>query len=366
MSFRARQPGRPCCDDDCRIDIAGWNQVAGTWAITGDNLETANSNALAVTSNEHPEAKSTHYLSAIINGENAGDIFRFVVAYSDANNYLYGEVETDTTEGTFRLFQVTGGSHFQLGLDSSHPSLKVGDDLTIRVCFRDDGLLTIQKYSRTLSTIQTRYMAFVEGTVTGKRVGFATGALHASSTAAFTSIQWQIHKEEEGYYTEGNDCPECREIATCNNCKDNIGPSFFKVVIAGLGNTGTCPCDTYNRTMITQHSNITDGVCIYRYFPPEYNMCDNFTVYGQDQLDVEIHPEVRSFAGLTGTGNIRVWMKVLQEQPRWSYQYISFLYSLTEPIECLKIKDEVANAQGTVHFDDPCTITGATATITAI
>jgi len=366
MPWKKHSPGCPCCDD-CQIDIDGWTQVSGTWTVDGDNLDTEDSNALAVTTNDHPEDKDTHYLSAIINGENDGDCLRLVVAYEDSNNYLYGEVEVGATQGIFRLFQVTGGSHFQLGLDSIAGGLKTGNDLTIRVCYRDDGLMIIQKYSRTSSTIESRYQAFAESPApSGKKVGVATGSIDASSTATFSSVLWYIHKEEADSYSEGNDCPECREISTCNNCKDNIGHTFFKVTLAGLEDTGDCPCETNNRTIITQAGSVEpDGVCLFRWFAPEHNVCDNFTVYGADQLDVRIYDEVKSFAGLL-TGNVRVDLMVLKPKPDFSPQTISFLYTLDEPIECLLIEDETANAQGRIGLDDPCDFTNATATITAI
>ena len=198
MSFRARQPGCPCCEDDCRIEITGWNQVAGTWTITGDNLETASSSGLAVTTNAHPEAKSTHVVIVSVKGNTDGDILRVVIAYDDADNYLFGEIEVGNDCGYLRLFQRDAGSVFQLGDDVPVLDLAPGVSHTVRLCY-DGTTLTI------LLAGKAAYSRDV--TASGQRVGVATGAI--TTLATFTGFEWWIHYDDGGYYGEPNDCPEC-------------------------------------------------------------------------------------------------------------------------------------------------------------
>ena len=257
MSFRARQPGCPCCDDDCRIDITGWNQVAGTWTVDGDNLETASSSGLAVTTNAHPEAKSTHVVIVHIKGNSDGDILRVVVAYADANNYLYAELEVGTTNGILRLFQVTGGSTFQLGVDVSVTGLKIGELHVVRVCYDGEALKAI---------LPDRATYWQSVSVTGTRVGVATGAI--DTLATFTDFRWYIHYDDGGYYGEPNNCPSCR--AWCQNCLNNENPLAFKVVLAGLVNDGA-PCQDYNGTHILQISDPASSCSYLKVLPYSIN-----------------------------------------------------------------------------------------------
>jgi hypothetical protein len=241
VSFRARQPGCPCCDDDCRITISGWNQVAGTWTITGDNLETASSSALAVTTNAHPDGLSTHYVTVKVEGDTDGDVLRVVVAYTDVNNYLYAELEVGTTDGTLRLFQRTGGSTFQLGDDVTVTGAKSGESHDMTVCYDGEVLTAIVNST-------TSYAQLI--TATGTYVGVATGAI--TTLATFNTFKWYIHYDDGGdYYGEPNNCPSCtRYVIGCDDCEDKKNTVYVKVAIQGFVDRSppknSCDCDRVN------------------------------------------------------------------------------------------------------------------------
>ena len=259
MSFRARQPGCPCCDDDCRIDITGWNQVAGTWTITGDNLETASSNALAVTTNEHPEEKSTHYVSVKVKGDNDGDVLRVVVAFDlSTQDYLYAEIEVGSSGGFVRLFQVLSGTHTQLGNTVDVSSLPANENHVVRLCYDGTRLAIIMPGKIAYSS---------EVSATGTYVGVATGSI--GTLATFTDFQWWIHYDDgDGYYSEPNDCPECLPI--CGACVSGTAPFFYKVVISGYVDgcvgSGCENCHLINGTYILEaDTSIPSQVaCVWR------------------------------------------------------------------------------------------------------
>ena len=254
MAIRKHNPGCPCCEDDCRIAIAGWNQVAGTWTIDGDNLETASSSALAVTTNEHPDELSTHYVSVKVKGDDDGDILRVVVAYADADNYLYAELEVGTADGILRLFQVTGGSAFQLGVDVTVTGAKSGELHTVRVCY-DGEYLIVNVVGKEV------YMQAV--TATGTYVGLATGAIDTLTT--FEDFEWHIH------YDAPNNCPQCLQNVPCSRCEEGVWPARIKVVLSGIITPlgSTCTCGDLDGTWICyrqvpscwSNSNFISNVC---------------------------------------------------------------------------------------------------------
>jgi hypothetical protein len=243
MSFRARQPGCPCCEDDCLIPITG----AEGWAVGGGSIVAFSSLDLITVSPgtaslttffpEHPEGKSTHVVEVQVKGEDDGDILQVIVTFDLlTQDRLYAEIEVGTTGGYLRLFQVTGGSAFQLGDDVEIDDLEPGKFHTVKVCYDGDVLMAI---------VNTYHHYARPVTTTGTYVGIATGAI--TTQATFKDFQWWIHYDDGGYYGEPNDCPRCDLDVDCTFCLDNLVPYWLKIVIAGLTD-GTCSCSNQNGT----------------------------------------------------------------------------------------------------------------------
>ena len=227
---------RRCCDDDCRIDITGWEQYAGFWNFTNfASITTDESHVVLQAEPTHPEAKSTHYVSVSVKGDSDGDVLRVVVAFDTIQDYLYAELEVGTTNGILRLFQVTGGSAFQLGDDVTVTGAKSGELHDMTVCYDGEVLTAIVNSTTSYAQLAT---------ATGTYVGMATGAI--TTLATFSSFKWYIHYDDGGYYDEPNNCPRCAAI--CSACKDNEGPRHFKVVIEDLGSG--IGCSAYHGTYI--------------------------------------------------------------------------------------------------------------------
>lgn len=238
MPWKSSSPGCPCCDDDCLIPIEGfeiWSSL--TWDYSNpDLITTTDSDALLTAYPDHPEDKSTHVVEVTVRGEDDGDILRVVVTFFNDDNYLYAEIEVGTVKGYLRLFQVTGGSAFQLGDDVEVNSLGPAADHTVKVCYDGEvlkaivnaGTLTAKSYARLV-------------TATGEYVGVATGSI--TDEATFKNFRWWIHYYAGGYYGEANDCPNCISddddilFNDCyqNACNDTYGlPKYLKVTISGI------------------------------------------------------------------------------------------------------------------------------------
>ena len=133
-----------------------------------------------------------------IRGDTDGDILRVVVAYQDANNYLYAEFEIGALGGTLRLFQVLGGSATQLGDDKLVTFLQEGELHDVMVCY--DG--AVLKATINEDLVYGSYAQPV--TATGTRVGAATGII--DTLATFQDFEWWMHYEETPPLDE---CPQC-------------------------------------------------------------------------------------------------------------------------------------------------------------
>ena len=204
MSFRARQPGCPCCGDECLIDVAGWDVRAGIWDTSV--IETGSSNGLIVTTNDHPDESNNHVVMARVKGGSDGDIIRIVVAYEDDNNYLFIELEVGDTCGQLRLYERKVGTTTQLGEDVPLSTLTPGEFHEVKVCCEsgveeesETGKLTVL-----LATHANEKREYVQDvTVNGTRVGIATGSLGEASKATIESFEWYKHQ------TDDPECPNC-------------------------------------------------------------------------------------------------------------------------------------------------------------
>jgi len=257
MPFKSTSPGCPCCEDDCLIPITG----AETWAVGGGSVwDTSNLALITVSSGtsalltffpEHPEGKSTHVVEVQVKGEDDGDILQVVVTFNSVTtDYLYAELEVGTTGGYLRLFQVTGGSAFQLGDEVQIADLAPDEFHTVKVCYDGDVLTAIVNSDST-------YWRTV--TATGTYVGIATGAI--TKQATFKDFQWWIHYDDGGYYGEPNDCPRCTGtiFTDCIYCKDETASATYKVSISAVADN-VCNCNVFNGTFILNRS----GYCQWR------------------------------------------------------------------------------------------------------
>jgi hypothetical protein len=266
MTFRARQPGFPCCDDDCRIPITGWNQVAGTWTVDGDNLETDDSDALAVTTNEHPQELATHVVRVKARGKDDLDRLRVIIAYEDSDNYLFAEMQVRTTFGWLRFWKVDTGVAQQIGTNQLVSDLKASEWFNAKVCFDGETLTAIINDTFFYSQPAT---ASDDGT----RVGVGTGSI--SEKVKFEEFEWWIHYVESGPYEEGNDCPRCLPLG-CVHCALEQTPQAYLVQFDNIRSAADCAlqnCESLNASFIVPAT----FPCGWRYDKQTNSICEDGT-----------------------------------------------------------------------------------------
>lgn len=217
-------PGYPCCctgcdiasDDFDRASVgSGWTQVAGTWSISSDKLETSDSDALAIYATSHPDGSSHHHVA--IEGEvsASGSQVRAIVAYDSADDYLIGELTINTSDcSEVKFYKRVGGTTSQLGDTRKIGLLATGTAYLLELCYQDDsgGELCL-KVSLTGGSYS---WAFCESsiTATGDQVGVGTGTL-TSGTASFDDFDWNVSKADRG------SCPDCKG-STCLLLSDSF------------------------------------------------------------------------------------------------------------------------------------------------
>ena len=81
MTIRKHSPGCPCCDV-CPIPIAGWSEESGDWSLASAIYSTEDSNALQITTNEHPDDLSTHVARFAFTGDDEGINLIYLLHYN--------------------------------------------------------------------------------------------------------------------------------------------------------------------------------------------------------------------------------------------------------------------------------------------
>lgn len=240
MSFMF-SPG--CCCVDCVIfrdtferaddtDVgADWDELSGDWAIVSNELEGVGAGILLADTayNESAPTVVSVHITAL---ETSGDKGRVIIAYTDANNYLYAQVENDAGAGKLKLFKVVAGTHTQLGTTRTLSMWNLGD-IWLIVCYQE-GILAAEAHFGTSGGFGfpgTSVMSKAV-TATGTRHGLAVGG----GTVLFNNYLLERHEDEE------NGCRNCARF--CTQCEDELEPRFYQVEISGVvgGAAPYLPC----------------------------------------------------------------------------------------------------------------------------
>lgn len=110
----------PTCVDSGSEVLADFTQVSGSWATVGSTIETTSSNALLVHNTAHPDGVSTGTVGIYLSTIPTGGKVRIILAYTDANNYLFIELDIVGTAFGYAKFDCyighrTGGADTILG-----------------------------------------------------------------------------------------------------------------------------------------------------------------------------------------------------------------------------------------------------------
>lgn len=105
----------------------GWTEVSGSWAISGNLLQIASSNAIAISTAVHsgPHVKVVAEFSGT---SNTNDQDTVIVTYQNSSNYNYARV----TGTSLNIFRVQSGTHTSLA--SATISRAINTPFTVTIC----------------------------------------------------------------------------------------------------------------------------------------------------------------------------------------------------------------------------------------
>lgn len=275
MGWKKNNPGDPCCvncvileDTFDRADSTSlgsdWDERSGDWNITSNTARCSSANSLMVSTVAHPDSSSDMLVKVNVQGTAFNDVARAVVAYTDDNNYLFGQVSFATTNVKVRLGKVVAGvSSFITSEETVSSGITSGYNTTVqlKVCYFGTRLglnLLVD------SILRANHGATV--TATGTGAGIALGAQTGSTK--FETFEWERHSDDDR-----PNCDFCTE--PCVYCTDGTTPYAVQVEFTGIVNgvAGVPPgpfcieCEDLNDVVIllTPGDEALYGPCVYIY-----------------------------------------------------------------------------------------------------
>lgn len=207
----------PACvafEDDFSVDnlATDWDARAGAWNVSGGALSTSSASGLLVATTAMGSSQTSLHATVKFTPASTGDAGRLVFAYTDDSNYWFVEAQAGATNGTFKVFQRSGGTNTQKGTTQTMTGFNATETAIISVCYDSGTVLAVATAgSNTASEVVTATIS-----IGSTKAGVGTGAM--SSSAAFDDFQALIHQSENAV------CTFC--TLPCNICEDTMPQSI--------------------------------------------------------------------------------------------------------------------------------------------
>lgn len=222
------------------VAVSDWTQVSGTWTDSGGSpnwIQTTSANGLIIHNTPHPDGLSTGAVGFDFKFPTTGTI-RLCLAYLDASNYLFVEVEHDASNPT------------------------VLHDVIVRLGYRTSGADTfLEEFNGYLSSTATLYFCY-----NGSRLSITMGSMsgHApilgmdtpltgtwGTKIAVQSIGIAGTLEFNAVAFLGNISAGCTVCcAACAGCGEGAGfanpatPGEVSLYLTGVANSTCANCTT--------------------------------------------------------------------------------------------------------------------------
>lgn len=278
--------GDPCglaADDFDRTTLGdNWDQRSGAWSISGNKLITSDSSGSVIyQAAEAPTASMT--VTAVVELNTDGDQVRGIVAWTDDDNYLFGELTRNNCGActgdcsTLALYQVTGGTATEIRAPIEIGVIDWSGTVKFSVCYYADaypagdvGVLSATAAGKTVY----KYDVTAGGTFGGLGTGTNSGG------ATFDDFTLSNSN------TFNPSCPECYErcllvaefsytdSTTYNECDFTATGSPTWGLVTGEGNLlqfGAAGCveavlspldETRAKVEATYHSPVSETVTL--------------------------------------------------------------------------------------------------------
>jgi hypothetical protein len=253
------KPGCNCCSCLIFEDLftransssvgSDYTEVAGDWAIASNKLTVPDNDAILSLATAVPGSVSS-YVMQVRASLRVNIVYRFLFAYTDANNYYAVEYEKTASGSStveVRFIERIAGTSTQIGRTEETLSVFSDADFYLRVAW-DGAYVTAQYPATSGGALAFAYSRPIQGTFTSLNVAIGTGTNTGTIDATFDELQLTYH------YNDRSNCYDV--IFTCNKCDDDAQiASDYDIEFDGVAEgTGGSPCPagtaaTFNSTI---------------------------------------------------------------------------------------------------------------------
>lgn len=270
-------PCPDCCPAECDIlndpfttdNLAtDWDDRAGTWTVGSGTLNTTSASALIVTTAETPTASISTYATATITCATTSDIGRLIVAYEDDDNYWFCEIQPGASNGTFKMFQRSGGTNTQRGSTRTVTGFSAGDTATVCIGYTHGAMRSNALHAG--ANIGNSYTTSV--TTQNTQGGCGTGA--GSSDVKFDDFIFGLSKGDD------TTCRYCTPPLNC--CSNHTPPPRMQIVVSGIIDADCTDSESLNGTFIFNYTEAdvacggtagANPLCLWVYDDPGVDIC---------------------------------------------------------------------------------------------
>lgn len=232
-----------------------WTEEAGDWEIDSNELEITTTAACVLSTADNPDGP-TSYVTALTKFSTTGHA-RLIVAATDENNYLYGEIAFAGALSVIRIGKRSGGTDTVLGTYISFISIGFDTNYSWYVCYNGTAL--------TVGNVGGCLLSRSVSGFTGAKVGMGTGA----------TVSGTINFDDFAATRVAEDCAVCDTCGSCDDCCDDGGP--FEIIADFTGMTATdneCTnCEALPTEFTLAFFSSSPGFSCIWYL--EYEFCDS-------------------------------------------------------------------------------------------
>lgn len=245
-------PCSQCCGPCLRFNDAfnstlgaNWTQVAGSWSVSGGQLEVATSGAMIIEDTVGSDLSGNIQVNCTLPAD--GSIIRIIGGYQDSSNYVYGELEIVSSATKVRVGQVLGGVDTVMK-ESDGGGGSIGSETSFRFCW-DAHRLT--------AFVGENLVASYAGPVTIP--GYQGGLATLGTAGTFKFNVYNYYKN----FHDSSDCDVC--IGCADACREFPDTLEVDVPIGTFSDSACMNCAAANGLFVLNRhtgSSSTTGITL--------------------------------------------------------------------------------------------------------
>lgn len=232
--------GPPTCEITTTDTLTDYTQVSGTWTKPAASIETTDATALIYFNTPHPDGLSIGKVAFTIS-VSATATYRLLLAYQDANNYIFMEMEVKAGDDIAKLGHRTGG------VDTFLEEVHGTSTSTADLCYNGSRITSKTGISGFTSGTLPTAASGADSPLTGNWGTFVgVEVLANTGTVSFNGLTFHGYNDVS--------CAVCQ--TACYGCGLTGTPGEYSLYMTGVANAACATCTTgYNgATFILQNT----------------------------------------------------------------------------------------------------------------